>query len=63
MARASVIKTKKIANARIHVERAINRITWFRILSTTLPLSLLPLFDGILLVCAALCNLLDPLLK
>ena len=63
MARASVIKTKKIANARIHVERAINRIKWFRILSTTLPLSLLLLFDDILLVCAALCNLLDPLVK
>jgi DDE superfamily endonuclease/Helix-turn-helix of DDE superfamily endonuclease len=63
MSRCNVLKTKKIANARIHVERAINRIKWFKILSSVLPLSLAPLFDKILIICAALCNLLDPLVK
>jgi len=63
MSKANVLKTKKIANTRIHVERAINRIKWFKILSNTLPLSLVPLFDNILTVCAALCNLRDPLIK
>jgi len=48
-----VLKTKKVANARIHVERAINRIKWFKILSNVLPLTLIPLFDDILLVCSA----------
>ena len=61
MSRSSVLKTKKVANARIHVERAINRIKWFKILSNVLPLTLIPLFDDILLVCSALCNLLPPL--
>lgn len=63
MSRSNVLKTKKIANARIHVERAINRIKWFKILSLVLPLSLVPLFDKILVICAALSNLLDPLVK
>lgn len=63
MSRSNVIKTKKIANARIHVERAINRIKWFKILSSVLSVSLIPLFDKILIICAALCNLADPLVK
>lgn len=63
MSTQNVLKTKKIANARIHVERAINRIKWFKILSTTLPVTLIPLFDDILIVCGALCNLLPPLVS
>jgi len=61
MSRRSVLKTKAIANARIHVERVINRIKWFKILSTTLPLTFVPLFDDILIICAALSNLRKPL--
>jgi len=63
MSRMNVLKTKKVANTRIHVERAINRIKWFKILSGVLHVSLIPLFDDILVVCAALCNLLGPLVK
>lgn len=59
--RKDVLKTKKIANARIHVERAIGRLKWFTILKNVLPISLVPLADDIIVVCAALCNLLDPL--
>nr|XP_054760877.1 uncharacterized protein LOC129267165 [Lytechinus pictus] len=58
-----VAKTKKIANARIHVERAIGRIKWFGILKETLPISLVPLIDDIVVVCAALVNLRSPLVK
>lgn len=36
MTREKVHKTKKVANLRIHVERAINRLKWFKILSGTL---------------------------
>ena len=61
MCAENVLKTKKIANARIHVERAINRLKWFKIVSNTLPLTMVHLFDDILLVCSALCNLLPPL--
>ena len=61
MCRENVLKTKRIANARIHVERAINRLKWFNILTNTVPLTMVPLFDDILLICASLCNLLPPL--
>ena len=36
MTKANVRRTKTIANARIHVERAINRIKWFAILKHVL---------------------------
>jgi hypothetical protein len=63
MTRANVVKTKQIANARIHVERAINRLKWFKILSSTVPLTFVPLFDEILIICAALCNLQPALVR
>ena len=57
MTTAECNKTKKIANLRIHVERAINRIKTYRILKTTLPITMLHHADDIIRVCAALCNL------
>ncbi|KAJ8046215.1 hypothetical protein HOLleu_04826 [Holothuria leucospilota] len=55
--------TKKVANARIHVERAIGKLKTFAILKETLPISLVPLIDDIILVCAALTNLQPPLVS
>ena len=49
--------TKEVANLRIHVERAINRIKTFRILKSVIPITLLHNIDDIVLSCAALCNL------
>ena len=57
MTTENVTRTKSIANVRIHVERAINRIKWFAILKNTLPITLVPLDDDIVSVCASLCNL------
>lgn len=45
MTKAKVLQTKKVANIRIHVERAINRVKWFSILGHTLTISLIPLMD------------------
>lgn len=59
----AVAKTKQIANARIHVERAIGRMKWFAILKETIPVTLVPLIDDIIVVCAALVNLRRPLVK
>ena len=56
-----VQETKKIVNARIHVERAIGRMKNFAILKTVLPITLLPVADDIIVVCACICNLLPPL--
>ena len=63
MTAAECKKTKEIANLRIHVERAINRIKTYRILKNVMPMTLLPLIDDIVLTCAALCNLKPPLIK
>jgi len=50
-------KTKDVANLRIHIERAINRIKTFRILKSILPVTMLHHSDDIVRSCAALCNL------
>ena len=55
--------TKQIANLRIHVERAINRLKTYRILKTVLPISLLHHADNIVKTCAALCNIKPVLIK
>ncbi|XP_019638973.1 PREDICTED: uncharacterized protein LOC109480957 [Branchiostoma belcheri] len=59
--REAVSKTKQVANARIHVERAIGRVKWFAFLKRTVPLNMVPLLDDILVICAALSNLRPPL--
>ena len=63
-------KTKNIANLRIHVERAINRIKSFRILKSPLPITMTLLnvrqllnADDIVRTCSALCNFKPPLVK
>ena len=61
MSGPDVKKTKDVANARIHVERAIGRIKQFSILTNTLPITMVPLIDDIVVICAALSNLLPPL--
>ena len=51
------VKTKKVANSRIHVERVIGRIKEFQILQGDYPLDMLDLLDNILIICAVLVNL------
>ena len=52
-----VTQMRRIANVRIHVERAIRRLKVYKILSQTVPISLVPKIDKILQICAALINL------
>ncbi|XP_065677382.1 uncharacterized protein LOC100200518 [Hydra vulgaris] len=56
-----VRETSKIANVRIYVEQAIGRMKNFRILKNELPVTLLPLCDNIITVCAVLTNFMPPL--
>ncbi|XP_078662112.1 uncharacterized protein LOC144906066 [Branchiostoma floridae x Branchiostoma belcheri] len=63
MTRSKVGQTKQVANLRIHVERAINRLKDFKILEGTFPITLLPAADDIVTVCAALVNLQPDLIK
>ena len=55
-------RTKDVANIRIHVERAINRIKTYRIFKSVLPITMLHHADEIVRTCAALCNLKPPLI-
>ena len=54
MPKSHVITTRKIASLRIHVERAIQRIKVYRILSFVVPLSMSPIVEHIWGVCCAL---------
>lgn len=53
----AVTKTRRIASARIHVERAIGRLKTFKLLQGVMPLKLHVLFDQIIGVCCVICNL------
>uniref|UniRef100_A0A673Y3A8 DDE Tnp4 domain-containing protein n=1 Tax=Salmo trutta TaxID=8032 RepID=A0A673Y3A8_SALTR len=52
-----VTRTQRIANVRIHVERARRRLKVYKILSQTVANSLVPKIDNRLKMCAALVNL------
>lgn len=57
MTPAEIRKTKRIANLRILVEQVIRRLKSFRILGSEYPISMIKLFDDVVIVCGALCNL------
>ena len=63
MIKSEVKTTKEVANLRVHVERAINRIKFSRILKGTIPVTMIHHVDDIILTCAALCNLKPKLIK
>ena len=52
-----------VAKARIHVERAIQRIKRFRIFKTEVPLTMADILDDSVVVCAALTNLMPSLIR
>ena len=57
MTKSEVKKSKEVANLRIHVGRAINRIKLIRILKGNIPVTMIQHTDDIILTCAELCNL------
>ena len=57
-------KTRRIASLRIYVERAIQRMKKFiRLLQGVIPISIAAVANRTVFVCAALCNVLKPLVK
>lgn len=58
-----IVKTREIASLRIHVERAIERMKNYKILTNTVNFNMWPLFYQILVLVAVFCNLKPPLLK
>jgi len=57
------LKTRRIAKARIHVERVIERIKKFKLLSGNIPLSLSPVTNQMVFVAGCLVNFQEPLVK
>lgn len=57
-----VVITRKIAQERIHVKRAIGRLKSYRILSMRIPISSLGSMQQIYIVCALLCYVRYPLI-
>ncbi|XP_046407437.1 uncharacterized protein LOC124172074 [Ischnura elegans] len=60
--KADALATSDIAKARVHVERVIDRVKRFKILSDTVPTTLLPYIDQIMLIACSLTNLSSPVL-
>ena len=58
-----VTQTRRIAEARIHVERAIRRIKEFKILSGEVALTMLHVLEQVMQVCAFLTNVQPPIVK
>ncbi len=63
MAAIATTKTRRIARARITVERAIGGLKRFKILDGTIPLKIKDQMDYIIPLCAALCNVQKILVK
>jgi DDE superfamily endonuclease/Helix-turn-helix of DDE superfamily endonuclease len=63
LSNSEVVRTRRIASVRIHVERMIARLKNFRILKFVLPITLVPQLDNILIICCALCNFQSDVIK
>ncbi|XP_077533318.1 uncharacterized protein LOC144145537 isoform X2 [Haemaphysalis longicornis] len=59
----AVYETRKIASARVHVERAIGRVKTFRILKGAFPITMLDIAEQVFQVCCFLANFKPPLIK
>ena len=58
-----IVHTRRVANVRIHVERAIARIKTFRILHGSYPISQMHLLDDTVRVICMMCNLKPKLIR
>ena len=71
LSQREVETSRALSHVRIHVERAIGRFKYFKILQSTLPITMIKrlheteyaTIDKILLVCAAISNLHPPLIQ
>ena len=58
-----IARTREIASLRIHVERAIERMKNYKLLSQAIDKNLWPLLDQLMIIVAVMCNMEPPLLN
>ena len=63
MTEPEVKKTNEEETLRIHVERTISQIKFFRILKGIIPVTMIHHADDTIVTCLALCNLKPKLIK
>ena len=65
MTSKDIAKTKRVANVRIHVERVIQKLKTFSILSKVIPIASICTggFDDVLTVCCAIINMQTSIVK
>lgn len=63
LTQSEIAKTREIAQLRIHVERAIERMKNYKLLENPIGINLWPLLDQLLVVVAVMCNMEALLLK
>ena len=63
MTSENVKRTSEVANLRILIEQVIRRIKTFRMLKNEIPITLLPHLEKMVIVCAAITNLWQPIYK
>ena len=63
MLSVNVLKTKEIAQLRILDEQVIRRLKTYRILSQELPLNMISHVDDIMVLCSAVSNMKEPIMK
>ena len=61
--RSEVYYGKRVARARIHIERVMGRLIEFRLLDNKLPITMIDMCDNIWIIAAAIVNLQPPLVK
>lgn len=59
----NVERSADISRVRIHIERCIGRMKTFKILSETIPITLLPQVDNFITIVGGICNLQQPLVN
>ncbi|CAN7978881.1 unnamed protein product [Ixodes persulcatus] len=61
LSKRDALETHRIAAARVHVERAIQRLKIFRILSSRIPCNMLCMMDDVMMIAAGVTNLSAPI--
>lgn len=63
LTRYQVLRSRRISNVRIHIERVIKQLKRFGILHSVIPIKFLRYIDSVVIICAGLSNMCLPIVK